>query len=462
MMKSSYAILFRVELVHEYFSNRQCPDFEIVPSADTVALLKRAKVIWRNTGNKLTAFIEQNEAGEPLLNRPTAKYYRQDFGARVFRFYLKLKNPLFFNYTNFNLDLNRRQKFYFSNLAANGGPGYLFLSAPVPAFTLGKQYLPGDIARDPGTGNVYEALKKYTSKKKAELTDPVSWSPKGLLQPNNGPAEFTPGRSYNPGELVTDTKTGNIFESISRYTTNSVAELNDPTLWLPRGTGQLAYVGENDLVDYSSGNYPFIAPGPLTKADITILGFNYDAASPAYDVVVKETETKNFPQPVSVIPVSLSSLKAGKYLVKVNNESRLVYYDPALSTGDVFGVVEIFNFLPGDNNYSLLTADEKIKATTYHISFAARSVLWKYIRKDGKAQSVTDTGATHYQFNLKGDGFVSSSPIPLTENVLKTLTLEFNTTDFKLSPLPNPSPERFSKCHQNDYDYLCSEVYLNY
>jgi len=48
----------------------------------------------------------------------------------------------------------------------------------------------------------------------------------------------------------------------------------------------------------------------------------------------------------------------------------------------------------------------------------------------------------------------------LSESVLKTLTLEFNTTDFKLSPLPNPSPERFSKCNQNDYDYLCSEIYL--
>jgi hypothetical protein len=36
-----------------------------------------------------------------------------------------------------------------------------------------------------------------------------------------------------------------------------------------------------------------------------------------------------------------------------------------------------------------------------------------------QAKTITDTGHTAYQFQLQGDSFVSSSPIPLSENVLK-------------------------------------------
>src|SRR4030095_14126593 len=98
-MKSNFSIFFKVEILHEYFLNHQCKDFEIVPSADSIALFNRAKILYRNTENKLTAIIEENEAGEPFFNKGSIKNYRTDFGKSVFRFYLKIKNPLFYNYT---------------------------------------------------------------------------------------------------------------------------------------------------------------------------------------------------------------------------------------------------------------------------------------------------------------------------------------------------------------------------
>ena len=462
MMKSSYAKLFKVELLHEYFSNRQCPDFEIFPSEDTKVLLNRAKISWRNTGNKLITFIEQNEAGEPRFNTTSVKHYRNDFGNSVFRFYLRLRNPVFFNYTNIDFDFNSQKKFYFNNLSRNSGSGYLFLSVPLSPFVLQKQYTPGDIVKDTGNGKVYEALKRYTSKRKTELSDPLLWSPKGMSSINNNITDLTIGKSYNPGDLVKEPKTENVFEAIKKFTANSQAELSDRSLWAQRGQGQMQYANGNDLIECSSGNYNFTVSNPVTKADISVFAFNYNPASPGYDVPIRDNEIKNFNQPGSIVPVNLSSVKQGKYLIKINGEAKEIYYDPAMNAGNVFGVIEIFNFLPANNEYSLLTEDEKIKEIDYQISFATRSVLWKYIRKDGKAQTVTDSGSTAYQFTLQGDGFVSSSPIPLSENALKTLALEFNTTDFKLSPLPNPSPERFGKCNQNDYDYLCSEIYLNY
>jgi hypothetical protein len=125
-------------------------------------------------------------------------------------------------------------------------------------------------------------------------------------------------------------------------------------------------------------------------------------------------------------------------------------------------VIEIFSHLPGDDDYSLLTADEKLKNPRYQLHFPNRRVLWKYIRKDGKAESITDTGETGFAFNLSGNDFVSAFPIALSENVIKTLRLDFNTKDFRIFPLPNPQVKRLATHNQHDYDYFCSEVYLNY
>jgi hypothetical protein len=458
-MNSSYSILFSIELLHEYFLNRKSQHLEIIPAEDCQALFRKLGIQWRMAGHRLIAFIRENDVHEPFINNPPHKDYRKVFGKSVFRFYLKIKNPEFSSYTN--TDYHSGEKYYFSNLAANKENGFLYLSTPVDAFASNREYVPGDLARDPQTGSVYEAIRKHSSKKKAELTDPDLWAPKGLSKLANV-TDHAPGKTYLPGDLVRKPATDHLFEAIRKHSSVSKSQLNDPAFWIERGQGQLQYPATADLVEHSQGTYSFPLPEPVKKAEIDILGFNFQPDSPAYDLGLGLRESKSFDKPVSQVPVSLARLQPGKYQLKVNKETRMIYYDPHLGLGDRVGVIEIFNHLPASHDYALLTGEEKIKQVNYSLVFPARRVLWKYIRKDSKAQTITDTGATGYEFKLTGDDFVSVSPIPLSEGVLSTLKLEFNTADFKLSPLPNPPVYYFGKCVQDDFEYLCSVMYLNY
>ncbi len=457
-MVRQYSKFFSISLNHEYFVNRKCPDLQILPTPDCQDLFRRLNIQGRQTENQYQTFISVNELQEPFMNARQKKYYRSDFGQAVFRFYVTLKDPVFLNYTN--IHPTPRKLFYFSNLATNAENGYLYLTASVEEYAPNKLYQPGNLVREARTGQVFEANTKHVAKKKTDVSDPGLWAPKGLPHGATPILEFSVGKTYQAHDMITHEE--QVWESTQKQGVTSEKQLKDPAFWINRGQGQLQYPTALDQVAYSNGHYSFRFPEPVKKADISILGYNYQPEKPAYDVLANPKETQIFDQPQDQITLNLTHLKPGKYQIKVNQETLFVYYDPQASTGNILGVIEIFNHLPEKNLYALLTDEEKIKKINYCIWFPTRSVLWKYIRKDTRAQTITDVGSTAYQFKLNGDQFISTVPIPLSETVLKTLKLEFSTADFKLSPLPNPPVQRFGKCHQNDYDYLCSEVYLNY
>ncbi len=402
-MNSKFLPFFSISLLHEYFLSRSCLDFELAPADDCMTAFRKGGILGKTLGNRYQTLIQANGEQQPFCDTPAEKVYRQLWGKTVFRFYLRLKQPLFVNYTNLDPAYGGRQKFYFSNLSGNKDRDTLALPASVIPFTADTGYIPGNLAKDAKTGTVWEALKKYTGKKKAELSDPHLWAPKEAA----------------------------------------------------------AYASAQDLLEYTGGTLLFRLSAPATKAEISILGFNFDPAKPAFDQPLT-TGVMEFETPQTDIPVSFEKLPPGKYLVQVNKDTKPVYYDPAAASGAVAGVVEIYNHLPGSNDYALLTDDEQIRPVNYQILFPARRVLWKYIRKDGKADSITDLGASSYQFTLKGNEFISSVPIPLSEGPLKTLKLLFNTADYQLFPLPNPGVERLKKCEQDEFDYFCSEINLSY
>ena len=77
----------------------------------------------------------------------------------------------------------------------------LYLTSPVKDYAVGKTYVPGDFVKDPGSGNVFEAIKKHTSKKKTSLTDTLLWAPKGLshfITANQGAVELAGAPSGLP------------------------------------------------------------------------------------------------------------------------------------------------------------------------------------------------------------------------------------------------------------------------
>lgn len=460
-MTSSYSKLFSIDLLHEYFLNRKCSGLQIVPAADCSILAKNMGLLFRNGENGLLAFIKDNEQNGPFINTGAELFFRKFYGNTVLRFYVMMTSDQFLNYTNIEAVKGLGKRFYFSNLSLNAENGMRYLTAPIKDFATGTQYLPGDFAKDPASGQVFEAIKKQIPKKKNQLTDEQFWAPKGLLHLTGKIEDYKSGKFYQVGALVKNPASDEVYESLTKHLAGSKTALNDSSVWMPRGQGKLQYVNNNDLIEYSNGNYIFEVDEPVKKAEISLLSFNYNAAKPAYDLVGNEKKTLNFKDPVNHINVNLSSLAPGKYAIKINKETRLIYYDPQMP-GRVLGVVEIFNHLPEKDPFSLLTDKEKLKNVDYQLQFATRRVLWKYIRKDGKASSISDTGDTGYVFNLDGNAFVSATPIPLSQSVLKTLKLDFSTKDFSMSPLPNPGVQRLGRCTQDEYDYLCSEIFLNY
>ena len=460
-MDLNYSVFFEIELLHEYYANQKCCDFEITPDADTKLIAKSLGLQWRMNGNRLVAMIRVNEFGEPFINRPAKNTIRRFYGGRNLRFLLRLKNPAFANFTNIALSPSAEKKiFYFSNYAANKKSGKLFLSEPIEEYHLNKTYVPGEFILDSSTETVLEAVKKHVLKKKAQVADRTLWKEKGLRHVPRLPEEFTVGKSYLSGDIVFKPGTEAIYECVRRHSAAGAVDLDDSAIWASREKGVVEYPGVNDAPDLTGSRYRFSMSAAVQKAEIEVFGYN--PASSSFDTSVLAGEIRSLEEKTSAVVVDLSSLKPGRYKVVINKESRMIYYDTTINPVSSFGIVDIAMNLPGESEYSLLDEEEKLKAPLFTIHFANRQVLWKYIRKDGKAEAVTDTGETGYVFERVGDEFISTVPIPLSETVCKTLKLDFNTKDFRLYPLPNPLAGNLAKFRRDDYDYLCSEVYLNY
>jgi hypothetical protein len=419
-----YSILFTIDILHEYCRNGRCDDFDVVPSEDTQRLFRGMNLLWRNSGGRYFALINEG--------------------------------------------VTSGRTYYFSNLAANKRSGTAFLSKPITKIAAGTSYIPGDMVMGPSTDKVFEAVTKHTSTGAAQLSDTSKWQRKGLAFLAKELPVFTAGKVYSQGDWVMGrdsggNKTDDVYEALKKTTAENVTQLADTSIWKSRGKGDLQYPTAADQVDYSTGSYVFNLPVAVPHAEISFFGFNYDAAAPAFNVPVGQTTVQVFSEPQSKVAVDLSALKPGRYSVNVNGETKTVYYDPALRQANVFGVLEIFNHLPGSNDYSFLTDDEDIRQAGYVLHFPARRVLWKYRRKDSRAVAIEDKREPAvYHFARQGDDFVSTRPILLSQEVIDTLELSFSNGDVKLFPLPNPPVYHLGRINQNGYDYFSTELFLNY
>jgi len=401
-MDINYEMLFSIELLHEYFTSGFTRDLVFIPSDDCLHLFNRMDVQWRQVNNRMIAFIRVNDIHEPYTNI-SSKNFRTSFGDTVFRIYLRSKNSSFLNFTNLPAPVPGNI-LYFSNLAAN----------PV-------------------------AGKNHLSKK---LKD------------------FAAAQAYLPGNLVLKPTTSEVFESLTGYTSGGVADLADPNRWASKGIN--AYPGPMDQIEYTDGPYEFPLPAGTMSAVVQIFGFNYNAVTPDYNQLLVGPSTVYFDKPPDSYAVPFSNLPAGKYKIQVNADTKIIYYDPLISANGAFAVIELFHFLPDTDAYSMLSPAETVRGEVYTLQFPSRRVLWKYVRKDATAITLSDTGATAYSFVLNTDAFVSAIPIPLMETGLPTLKLAFTPGHFDLAPLPSPSPARLVGFTQGGTNYLCAEMYLNY
>ena len=100
-MNLRYKIVFSVEILHDYYADKQCEDFEIIPSSDTAAVLKGQGMLFKIIGNKLLVLAKVNESGKPVIElRSSAKL----------TFFMKLTNPRFTNFTNLDYQPSESKK----------------------------------------------------------------------------------------------------------------------------------------------------------------------------------------------------------------------------------------------------------------------------------------------------------------------------------------------------------------
>jgi hypothetical protein len=157
MIQLKYKELLTVDIEHSFYQNKYCakyktvpvPDFGIVPTPDTISLMKRLGMVFRANPEKngFTVFVEIKEAlnVDDYLLRVTPPD-----GSKL-TFYLQLKNNNFLNFSD--LDLKNGQILYVNNRVVDAGASRndLHLMTDNDQVKTNK-----DLAKSQGSDYVYE------------------------------------------------------------------------------------------------------------------------------------------------------------------------------------------------------------------------------------------------------------------------------------------------------------------
>lgn len=399
-MNLVYKYLFTVELLHHYYRDGKCPDFEIVPTEDCLQQLRDSHLIWRFINNKLFVGIEIDPAD---AKESTPALALAD--GIVLRFYLKLKNAAFLNFTNLPAGQNRNQCYYFSNISGNKQAKNLYLSSAVTAFDNAVSYSPGDLVQSG-----------------AQLFECIS--------PAKGKA-----------------------------TSNS-------SFWKNIGTDRV--VTQNDLIAVTTSSLKANVIPPANAIISKVFKLNretnfYDV--PALDPVVSNFGEQLSAINLNLFSLKEGSqklLSPGCYLISVNDVPADVYFDTHAVSSGVFGVIDIFHHANVPSDFNLLD-NGAVKEINYKICFHNRSTIWKYILKNDSTLKVADkSAAISFSKEATGVVFHSDVPLALSQTAIDTLQIVDASNNVVLSPVKNAAVDYLKKITINKTEFFCSEIFLNY
>ena len=263
-MTSSYRILFEVDLMHDYYKNGLCSDFNIIPSPETALLIRNQQLVFKNTGNRIVVLTRLKkddlpaEDGKPLVNiSPDTKFV----------FYLSLNKPEFTSFTNINLDALKSRRLYFTNLNQNKYKGQAQLTNPIDNYDNAKPYQPGDLADD-GTKKIFECIKASTGNNTANATfwtsrsDIPYVSTKDFIQPVNTLFNYTaPAKTdlFNVNVFGLDTLTNQYTVNLSSQTFSfnepvKNIQLDLPGLKITKGKYRIT-INSDELVVYADNEF---------------------------------------------------------------------------------------------------------------------------------------------------------------------------------------------------------------
>jgi hypothetical protein len=419
-MSAKFKILFAIELLNEYYTSLRCFDFKIVPSAETMQLMKDSKMIYKVINNQLLVLSKVYDSG-PEQDKPLVSIAP----GKKFVFYLDLIQPVFMNITNLDLDLLASRRFYFSNAHQNKKDNVLYLSDAIKDYDATATYLPGMLASD-GT-NIFECISNTpdASSVHHDTTETAFWKSRGKFQyPSSNDLIRIVGKICN----FRVSPAASVF-NVSAF------KLNTTT------------------------NHTYDVEVPLKKKQPLCF---YDTDDPT----------------VKDVQVDLSELPPGRYRIMINSHSFDVYVDDYAT--QYFGVMEFFNHLGGTNEFALLDASGKIKDTVvagspkwlnFVIRFANRFAFRRFVStKRGISSIIADGG--EYSFatvsvpppplpSVPADVFISDKPIPMydKQNIFKLVLTTPITSDPIKAPNPNPLVPGVLTRYQTDF--YCT-IYLNY
>lgn len=105
-MSNTYEKLVQLKFTHDYYSDGLCPDLEMLPTSDTLKLLKGYRLLFgpkSKFSKSEYVVLQENVSGAPLLTLPDS--YKM-------RFYLSLKSSDFLNFSDLPELLNKEVLFF--------------------------------------------------------------------------------------------------------------------------------------------------------------------------------------------------------------------------------------------------------------------------------------------------------------------------------------------------------------
>lgn len=427
-MKTSYRILFSIQILHDYYTQIESfDDIEIIPTDKSKSILNGNRILYRFLKNKFTALIEV-DGDKPFVNIDSDTNLR---------FILRLKNPSFTNISGVKLfDINNRV-YYFSNRSDNDSGNTLYLSNRIPGHDPGEDYEVGSLVQS--GPDIYEAITDNTT-----LPPPGSgW--RKLLQSRFPGYDPNNHSDIYKGNIVFDASGTKNFEALKFIPGGQSVSVNDPAYW--KEIAALQYVTLEDLIDRK-----FIS---VMKYDI----IDHKEIFPG-DVFFNVSDSKLYE--------ALKYIERGNQ-VHVGNtnywqESPVTKFviseDKINSSDNIFGVVDLFFDGSVPVSHRILDGTGNVRETEYVIRFKNRISTWKYISQKNTVTSLTDSTGV-FNFIKSSNEFSSDTPVPLLSKPIQKFKLDANTGSGTISVENLKCASSNIKPNESTRSFL-SEIYLNY
>jgi hypothetical protein len=339
----TYKKLFQVHLWHHYLLNKGDEDFEdiasekiknqildlynihnylsIEPTRETLKKLKKQQLVLRKSKYGFTVGIK---VGESESDGQTIYTPFIDWGNMFsLTFAIKVKDPDFFNFTNFPHKNVSSGTFYFTNRNKNNWV-YPSLSSPVNAFSKDNYYYPGALATS--NKKMYEAITEIEKGTSTKVSNKEQWME-------------VPFKSYfHPEDTI--------------VLSNNLFEYNVPHPNIQEIKVQLTHL------DFPDGpkeyNWTISGPNPLTTVQIEM----YKFAQGHYGLTMQYPDSKK--------------------------DTLQFYWEPGLFEEKPFALIDIANYIGQKEDYMILEpGSTKLRTEdqmrTFEIRLKNRSTFWCYI-----------------------------------------------------------------------------------